>query len=344
MDVDRLNSLYSQAFGGVVPQIINSRSNQGTNTAEPKAVSEESPQELLTQRLVTEARHETKNVILYDYLYTQFEDGVAESILEPAGLTQSNFRSLLDGAFLIKVQGPAEIEDYQHFTHSSEHFFEITGDVAWVSQSGVAKSLMVLMESQVEELQQQARSSTGGERSRINAQIANMQRELKECQDPERLKKKLVAQMGLDIDPTFMESITRLFRHFSPDNFEVTILPSEGSEGVVFRGISDKDLLRIQPEYLRVLYGGSVNKKWTMVGEITHFPDAKPSDEGNVSTSEAALEETLEDDVPAMKDVMRTVFRRLDDMGGVFFDSKKRVELRIRPLAIYQEVSMKVTT
>lgn len=344
MDVDRLNSLYSQAFGGVVPQIINSRSNEGTNTAEPKRVSEESPQELLTKRLVTEARHETKNVILYDYLYTQFEDGVAEAILKPEGLTRDNYVSMLGNAFLIKVQGPAEIEDYQRLTHSAERFTEIVGDVAFISQSGAAKALISLLESQAEELEQQAKCSTGDERSRINSQIADIRRELKEWQEPDKLKKKLIAQMGVEVDPDFMGSITRLFRHFNPDNFEITILPSEGSEDIVFRGILDKRLLRIQPEYLRVLYEGSVNKMWTMVGEITHSPNTTQAHENLVSAPlVSSSEETSGDDTPALKDAMRTIFQSIDELEGKFFESKKRVELRVRPLAIYQEVSMKVT-
>ena len=260
MDVERLNSLYSQAFGGVVPQIIKSKHHEGTSKQGQESISVESPQELLTQRLVTEARHETKNVILYDYLYTQFEDGVAASILKPDGLTQDNYRSLLNDAFLIKIQGPAEIEDYQRLAHTSEHFFEITTDIAWVSHSEAIRALIVFSESQIQELKQQAKGNTGNERSRINSQIADAERELKQYQDTENLKKKLAAQMGMDIDPSFMKSVTRLFRHFTPDNFEVTILPSEGTGEVVFRGILDKRLLRIQPEYLRVLYEGSVNK------------------------------------------------------------------------------------
>lgn len=343
MDVDRLNSLYSQAFGGVVPQIINSRSNQGTNTLEPNRTLEESPQELLTKRLVTEARHETKNVILYDYLYTKFEDGVAGSVLEPKNLTRANYNSLLADAFLVKVQGPAEIEDYQRLTYSAERFFEIVGDIALISQSGAAKTLISLMGSQIEELEQQARCSTGGNRSRTNSQIADIKRELKEWQDPEMLRRKLIAQMGVEVDPTFMESITKLFRHFNPDNLEITILPSEGAEDVVFRGILDKRLLRILPEYLRVLYQGSVNKKWTMVGEITHFPHTNEIHEDIVPVAKtASTDESSGDDIPALKDAMRTIIQSLDEMEGKFFESKKRVELRIRPLAIYQEVSMKV--
>ncbi|MGI4791183.1 MAG: DUF6414 family protein [Janthinobacterium lividum] len=130
MDVDRLNSLYSQAFSGVVPQILKSRSYERTNTEGIESVPDESPQSLLAQRLVTEARNETKNVILYDYLYTQFEDGVTDSIVQPQGLTRDNFAALLDGAFLIKVEGNAEIEDYERLAYSSEQFPILASDIA----------------------------------------------------------------------------------------------------------------------------------------------------------------------------------------------------------------------
>jgi len=345
MDVDRLNSLYSQVFGGVVPQILKSRSHEDASEEGTREEGQESLQEVLTRRLVTEARHETKNVILYDYLYTQFEEGIANSILSPQGLTRDNFVSLLEGAFLVKVEGNAEIEDYQRLASSSEQFLEVVSDIAWVSSSGAAKTLIALMESQVQELQEQAKNHTGGERSRLNSQMADIQREIKEYQNPEKLRQKLVAQMGLDIDPSFMESIARLFRHFSPDNFEVTILPSYGSEGVVFRGILDRRLLRIQPEYLRVLYEGSVNKKWTMVGEITRFPIMDQPDESIAALAANPLlsEEPATNDA-ALKDAIRKVFNSLAEMESKFFESKARAEVRLRPLAIYQESEIQVTT
>lgn len=188
MDVDRLNSLYSQASGGVVPQLLRSSSYERAGRKGQKKASE-SVQETLAQLLVTEARHETKDVILYDYLYTQFEDGIADSILEPQGLTRDNFVSLLGSAFLIKVEGKVEIEDYERLAHTSDRFIELASDIAWVSSSGTAKALASLMEIQVQELQQQAKNTTGGERSRLNSQITDLQREIKEYQDPEKLRK-----------------------------------------------------------------------------------------------------------------------------------------------------------
>ncbi|MGI4791182.1 MAG: hypothetical protein ACRYFS_20325 [Janthinobacterium lividum] len=200
------------------------------------------------------------------------------------------------------------------------------------------------MENQIQELQQQAGNTTGGERSRLNSQIANLQRQVREYQDPEKLRNKLIVQMGLDIDSSFMQSITRLFRHFTPDNFEVTIMPSCGSEGVVFRGILDRRLLRIQPEYLRVLYEGSVTKKWTMVGEVTHLPNISRSNKSSVGVSveDTVLEEEPTQNDASIKDVMRKVVKSLADMEGTFFESKERVEVRLRPLAIYQEIQIQV--
>ncbi len=344
MDVDRLNSLYSQAFGGVVPQIIKSKSSGGMDIRGQKSVSEESPQELLAEHLVTEARHESKNVILYDYLYTQLEEGVAASILSPKGLTRDNYRSLLEDAFLVKVKGTADIEDYERLIYSSEEFLTVMADIAWVSGSGAANVLRGVFETKLVELQQQARDTKGAERSSINSQITNLQHELKEYQDPEKLKKKLLSESGLGLEPGYMESVARLYRYFSPNNFEVTILPSEGSEGVVFRGILDKQLLRMQPEYLRVLYEGSVSKNWTMVGEITRFPTNNSTDENIGSSAEASSEQPLVDASPTLKDITRKLFKHLAEMEGKFFESNDRVEIRLRPLAIYQEVGIQVTT
>jgi hypothetical protein len=279
--------------------------------------------------------------VFNDYLYTQFEEGVASAILQPKGLTPDNCYSLLNSAFLVKVQGPAEIEDYHRFTYTAEQFLTVVSDIALVSHSGTVKTLMALIEAQIPELQQQSKNSTGTERSRINSQISDLQRELKVYQDPEKLKHKLVAEMGLEIDTEYMKGIARIFQHFSPDNFEVTISPSEDAEGVVFRGVLDKNLLRIHPEYLRVLYEGSVSKQWTMVGEITHFPKSVSSPENTSPLTETTPDaENVKDNSPGMKDILRNVFRSLADMESNFFESKNRVEIRVRPLAIYQEIQI----
>ncbi len=300
---------------------------------------------MLAQRLVSEARHETKSVILYDYLYTQFEEGISASILKPQGLMRDNFVSVLKDAFLVKVEGNAEIEDYERLAFASEHFSANASDLAWVSGSGLAKLTTGLMQTQVQVLQEQAKNCAGGERSRINSEIANIQREIKENQDPTKLRSKLLDQMGFDIDPEFMQSIARLFRHYIPNNFEVTILPAQGSQEVVFRGILDKKLLRVQPEYLRVLYEGLVSKKWTMVGEVTYFPCTSSTTESVVDTvTELVVDEQSTQNDSAMKDALRKVFKSLATMEGTFFESKERVEVRLRPLAIYQENEIQVST
>ena len=345
MDVERLNSLYSQVFGGVVPQILKSSKHEKTGEANTQEKEQESLQEVLTRTLVTAARHETKNVILYDYLYTQFEDGIADSILEPQGLTRSNFVSVLKSAFLVKVEGNVEIEDYERLAHTSERFLELASDIAWVSSSGAAKALAGLMELQVQELQQQAKNTTGRERERLNSQITDLQREVKEYQDPEKLRKKLVAQIGVDVDPGIMQGVARLFRHFTPNNFEVTILPSYGPKEIVFRGILDKQLLRVQPEYLRVLYEGTTTKKWTMVGEITHLPDTNQAVTNVVApTDDVAPNEDTTQNNAAMKDALRGVFKSFANMENTFFKSEQRVEVRLRPLAIYQKSEIQVRT
>lgn len=142
-----------------------------------------------------------------------------------------------------------------------------------------------------------------------------------------------------------MQGIARLFRHFTPDNFEVTILPSHGPKEIVFRGILDKQLLRVQPEYLRVLYEGTTTKKWTMVGEITHLPSTNQAITDVVTpAADVAPNKVVAQNDIAMKDALRGVFKSFAEMENTFFKSKERVEVRLRPLAIYQESEIQVKT
>lgn len=195
------------------------------------------------------------------------EDGLAGAILEPTGITRENHREILDNAFLVKVQGSAEIDDYKRLNYASGKFLDIVGATAYMTGSGAIKEAKVDLQAQIYELEQQVKSSTGVKRADTNTKLKEAQRNLKELEDPIKVKQRLVDSMGIGIEAEDMDNIVKVLSFFNPDNFEVTIIPDQGTEKVVFRGILDKELLRIQPDYLRALYAGAVEKSGLWSGK-----------------------------------------------------------------------------
>ncbi len=153
----------------------------------------------------------------------------------------------------------------------------------------------------------------------------------------------------------------RLFiEMFNPRGFDITIAPSNKEEFVVFRGVLDKKWLRVQPDFLRSLYGGSVASKWTMVGQVTYIPREDVSEideleEVNEVTEEISKAEIdgLEDETqlpgeidkneiseetPSMRDPFRNMFHAAREFDRMLLESEKRIEVIVAPLAIYHEI------
>lgn len=69
-----------------------------------------------------------------------------------------------------------------------------------------------------------------------------------------------------------------------------------------------------------------------MVGQLTYLPDAIP----NLSLDSPEVAETEK----SMKDAFYDMFRTMSILDETVISSKQRIEMLVRPLAIYQEVSI----
>ena len=109
VDVDRLNSLYSQVFEGVAEQIVQSYINSSANLDQQKGgIGSGSA----TEAQVAEMSSKTESKILYDHMYNLLESKLKKSILEVSEIPANDYIKTLSEAFIIKVRGTAEIEDY----------------------------------------------------------------------------------------------------------------------------------------------------------------------------------------------------------------------------------------
>ena len=255
LDADRLNSLYSQVFEGVAEEIVKSRLHGELQKETQKG---EITKGQIAEAQFAELNQTTENKVLYDYMYSQLEAKILPGILIPTGITAANFRDVLRDAFMLKVTGRTEIADYNRIKTFATDFNELAGKLAFaetVTQLGVS---LYKLESFVET----AKGDQKGELRKVVNRFKN--------------STQLAKEKGYYQDEELMSLIQLVTQMFYPEGFETTICPSEGIEGVVFRGVLDKRWLRLQPDLLKALYGGYTEFDWTMVGEITYLPGGEP--------------------------------------------------------------------
>ncbi len=323
MDVERLYSLYSQVFEGVADQIvqsyidgISSKDSQKSKFLKGSSIEAQ----------VAEVSRRTENKILYDHMYNRLEEKLKNVIFEPSELSSENYEKILSDTFMIKIKGTAEIEDYNRMSHFLEKFNSIAEAIAYAS------SLNEDFQRQINEYEEQIRHT----KDRNKKSIAR--EKLKNLKDT----KKLSQQLGLSQDETLLSNLRLFTEMFYPDGFEVIINPKKHRDDIVFRGLLDKKWLRIQPDFLRALYGGLVEYNWIMVGQITYLPridsittdDIQQISEPNLNESKGSEEN------PSMRDPFRNMFRTSRVFERMFIESNSRTEIIIHPLGIYREIEI----
>jgi hypothetical protein len=351
LDADRLNSLYSQVFEGVAEEIIKSRLY---GELEKNSQKGEITKGQIAEAQFSEVKQTTENKVLYDYMYSQLEAKIAGGVLEPSGITAENYRALLSNAFMIKVKGKTEIEDYNRVKVFAKKFNELVGKLAFaekITQLGIS----------LYQLEAIAKATTGNEKG-------NLRKLLQTFKDPTQLAQ----EKGYYQDEELMQLVDMVTEMFYPDGFEITIKPMKGVEGVVFRGVIDRKCLRLQPNFLKALYGGYTDFEWTMLGQITYMPGGQPLETLQLLTPTPSVTEGTAEggsqleqeaegsanresqgeppltpqqkpaELPSMRDPFRTVFGGLSTLERMFLESKQRVEIIMYPLAIYRETLLPI--
>lgn len=331
LDVDRLYSLTSQVSGGVVAHIAESFHSEQSKTDSHRGLGKN-----LDER-VAEAALRTENKILYDHLYNQLEESLAKVLVEPQGITPKNYREKLGSTFMVKVRGAAEISDYARLADLVENFNQLGFGIAYMQsqESGEYNDFVAGLMTEFARLYDLYQNTEEAEKKQLlEQQIGNFPK----LDDQEQLIRAFAFSKQLQYNPFYLSSIKQILDLCQRDAFEVAIVPQNEVEGFSFRGVLDKQWLRLKPDYLRTLYGGVVNSSVVMTGQITHIPetvhDALPD-----AQELFQHEEVLSPDV-TVRDAFQSIFNKMRNVDKIFFGSKKRTEFLVRPLAIYQEVSI----
>lgn len=320
LDVERLYSLYSQVFEGVADHIIQSYIDSLQQTDSSKRVPFLQESDLKTK--VVEVSRRTENKFLYDYMYNQLEERISKAIVEASDALPENYREQLSEAFVIKVVGTAELEDFQRTREITDKFNSIGAAIHYITTFNAEAARAE--ERQIKELKWRA-DNTKDRNAKIKAE-----REFETTlQNLHQSHRDQALTRGLGFNQDYLQYLCFLADNFYPERFDVTIVPI--TEKISFRGVLDKKWLRVQPSFLRSFYSG-LALNWTMVGQITRFPDLPRSDHKKI--------EAQEPNEPSLRDAYLNMTRQVYELEKTFTASKLKAEIIISPLAIYRESSL----
>lgn len=281
MDKDRLYSLYSQIFEGVIEAVVDSYSNGVQNNETVKSIKKGSSLE----SQVAEASTKTENKVLYDHMYNLLEKKLSDVIF---CINDSDTISIenLKNKTIIKVTGKTSIQDYERLKKYMEKFNELGKIIAYSNYSSLPKN------------EQKA--------TNVNA---------------------LAKSLGLTQDTTLLNNIKTMTEFFNDGGYDIMI-SAENSNEILYRGIINKEHLRVEPNMLRTLYGDEPPMEWTMVGQITYIPCNE--ERKNDSNAEDNKEMSISDSYQNMFNSYRAVEK-------IFFEGKEKIRIHIAPIAIYTE-------
>lgn len=366
VDSENLYSLYSQVFEGFAEQIASSTLDQISQDEKISDIDRIGKNSFDSR--IIEASLQTENKILLDHTYNKLEKKIGQTILNVEDVTKENYKERLSKTFLIKVRGKAEIEDYERGKQFFKNFNKLTEAVAYANISTDETVKQVLQkEVLIEDLERQIKSASGTNKTKLKEDLSTV----KDWINPDALIKLIQSGAGLNTDQKFLDYLSDWFDFFYPNGFEITIVPSDQNGDVVFRGIIDTRFLRMNPQYIRALFGNFVSADWVMVGQITYFPGTEipqleiaeqipytnesPNEEIQIEESaqpenidpavtliDKMKEQAKKDEGVYLRDSVREMFHKSAALDKMFFESKSRVELLMRPLAIYRESEIEI--
>ncbi len=313
MDVPKLYSLYSQTFKGVRDSFEEEKINQLV-TAETQGIPFGSAKE--TSEGLQSVRHREYGV-LHDHMYNLLENKLASIIKNAADVPQENLSATLMQSPIVKVAGPAEIEDFERLAEFTEKFNELAEAIAYAQSSHDPK----LVENAA-----LAATASHQTRKKLDAERAELIR-------------KLTYVAGLAHDEQNLSNLRLFIKMFNPTGYFVSISPAN-NKTIHYRGVVNKSWLRMESELLRKLYGAQSNFPWTMVGTVTHIQGtlAKPSNpKERIASIQPTRTEEEQKQNPMMLDAYRGMFRAALAFERMFLESDSGFEVVLAPLAIYRE-------
>lgn len=354
MDTERLSSLYSQVFEGVVEQIIRQGSDTRTDTDTQEGGAENAGATLETR--LAQASYETESRVLSDHMYSLLIEKLHASIQDASQLTLDNYQDVLPKTYLMKVTGLATLLDYERLTQIMDEFEKIGRALNYLPHSQVYKQAHSL----VSELESNKRKAKGNQKKAITDQINNIKKLVDEDVN--------YKSSELYQDPKMLEMLSYLTGLFYGDGFDISVEPNDGGKDFRIRSLLDKKWMRIPPHYLRALHGGDAVENLTLIGQITRIPRRKETATEGAQAYAVAddpqMEETIEQnndgatevdliqeldalsqqqatqtqsDV-SLRDAFLNMFNSYNEIEKTFAQSNDKLEIIVWPIAVYREI------
>jgi hypothetical protein len=319
LDVPKLFSLYSQVFEGISEKIVEERITQLITGETQSSFIKQAESD--SQAL--EASRRVESGILHDHMYNRLENKIEQTMIDASKIKNEEIQQKFLECPIIKISGRSEIEDYERLNILLDKFNEISSIIAYSMIAGNQE-----LQASINDLQTKLNSLSGKQKRHIENQL----NELKDS-------KKLAEKQGLAQDPTLLKNLKSFGEIFNPNGYDI-VITSNNLPDIHYRGVLNRNWLRIEPQLMRQLFGGQSEAPWSMVGTVTHIQGTFI----NLSKilENTALQQIQTDENPMMLDSYRLMFRQLRIIERMFIESKVYTEIIVSPIAIYREFQINI--
>lgn len=314
LDTNRARSIYSQLKGGLLESFI-----KGNETKEGSADTINSRKQTVEQRVLLGTKHEATHV-LHDYLFSQIETDLGESITDIQDPETVNDIKLGD---YVRVSGSAEIDDTERLLKFAQSLNSLH---SYISMAGNLEE----MQKEIWDIQNKIDFEILQKR-----EIDKLQKKLQSLKPPSLFRKE-----HKGIPDLISEMMTLWLELLYQGMFEIKIVPAF-DKPIVFRSIIDRDYLREAPSLIYAKHSTRTQANWTLMGQVTAMypPEYLGSDEESLDEEPNDGEDEDQTEVPDtnMRDNIENTFAAIKPLEAHLLVSAVRTTVVMTPLAIYQE-------
>jgi len=304
LDIEKLNSLSSQAFEGVTEYVLSESSKESEDSESQKGPVGSGR---VLGDILRKGERTSEKRFLNDYSYTLFEEKLVEdklvSVLDPNNKLGS-IDEVIDGKSFLKVKAKVVFNDINSINDTLANFNKIGKALAHITNFQQI--------SEVKEQLEKAKANTKdrNQRNKLQAQVKDMTN-----------INKIAKEKGLQQDQVFLDDLALVLNYGFQDQLEIQM----DVGGFHFAANLKRDCLRENESLIIRKYSRQTEVEFVLFGVITQHQGS--SDENTEDKEEyESIKEALMNLVSHLTDVESTFTGRLSN------------EVIIDPIALYTEL------
>lgn len=309
LNAPMLYSIYSQVFEGITEKLTEETIFQIiTGNTENAFFAGKAEKQTHNTEISSESR------VLHDYMYTKLEKKLMASIKNVSNLSKDDALSQLKSHFLVEITGRAEIEDYEKLMKYLQSYNDLIKVIAYAAMSSEPQFKTTIL-SIIEELSLTDKKDI---QKKLNDKLKKLTNYIPKAKE-----------LNLLQDEDLLKNLALMLNFINPTGFEV-LIHSQTTE-LFYRGIIDRNWLRIPPQTISSLYGGQSEIPWTMVGLVSNI-------QGTYQKQQSKPAKNTSTESPMMLDAYRNLFRSSRFYERTLLESDTNTEIIISPIAIYRNL------